>query len=150
MVEELERDQAEELIEDLRLLHVQMIKEKEDRYFCHQETGKQEEEEVQGVKDWKFDVKEEVNEVKPSTIVKMEPHEAVNSTLAPQSMPPPPPPPELSPIKAKPNISSNSSLNSCLRGSRGLPLVQHSVNWQEEAKIHYFPRVQVLTHVLIR
>ena len=147
-VEELDRDQAEELVGDLRLLHVQMIKEKKDQYFCEhkEETRKQGEEEAQGVKDWKFDVKEEVEEVKSST-VKVEPHEAVNSTLAPQSMPPPPPPSELSPIKAKPNVNSRrveeASTNSCLRGSRGFPLVQQSINWKEEAKIHYFPRVQV-------
>ena len=149
-VEELDRDQAEELVQDLRLLHEQMIKEKKDQHFCEQkeETRKQGqgEEEAQGVKDWKFDVKEEVEEVKSST-VKVEPHEAVNSTLAPQSMPPPPPPSELSPIKAKPNVNSRrveeASTNSCLRGSRGFPLVQQSINWKEEAKIHYFPRVQV-------
>merc|ERR1719341_3049586 len=146
-VEELDRDQAEELVEDLRLLHVQMIKEKKDQYFCEhkEETRKQGEEEAQEVKDWKFDMKEEVAEVKSST-VKVEPHGAVNSTLAPQSMPPPPPPSELSPIKAKPNVNSRrveeASTNSCLRGSRGFPLVQQSINWKEEAKIHYFPRVQ--------
>merc|ERR1719341_597044 len=146
-VEELDRAQAEELVGDLRLLHVQMIKEKKDQYFCEhkEETRKQGEEEAQEVKDWKFDVKEEVAEVKPST-VKVEPHEAVNSTLAPQSMPPPPPPSELSPIKAKPNVNSRRATeacsNSCLRGSRGFPLVQQSINWKEEAKIHYFPRVQ--------
>merc|ERR1719500_702546 len=145
--EELDRDQAEELVEDLRLLHVQMIKEKKDQYFCEhkEETRKQGEEEAQEVKDWKFDVKEEVAEVKPST-VKVEPHEAVNSTLAPQSMPPPPPPSELSPIKAKPNevveSKAHSCSNSCLRGSRGFPLVQQSINWKEEASIHYFGRVQ--------
>merc|ERR1719430_634540 len=148
-VEELDRDQAEELVKNLRLLHVQMIKEKKGQHFSeHKEATKKQgwgEEEAQGVKDWKFDVKAEVEEVKPST-VKVEPHEAVNSTLAPQSMPPPPPPSELSPIKAKPNVNSRrvkeASPSSCLRGSRGFPLVQLSVNWKEEAKIHYFPRVQ--------
>jgi len=148
-VEELDRDQAEELVKNLRLLHVQMIKEKKCQHFSeHKEATKKQgrgEEEAQGVKDWKFDVKAEVEEVKPST-VKVEPHEAVNSTLAPQSMPPPPPPSELSPIKAKPNVNSRRATeacsNSCLRGSRGFPLVQLSVNWKEEAKIHYFPRVQ--------
>merc|ERR1719209_2900348 len=148
-VEELDRDQAEELVKNLRLLHVQMIKEKKGQHFSeHKEVTRKQgqgEEEAQGVKDWKFDVKAEVEEVKPST-VKVEPHEAVNSTLAPQSMPPPPPPSELSPIKAKPNVNSRrakeASSNSCLRGSRGFPLVQHSVNWKEEAKIHYFPRFQ--------
>jgi len=148
-VEELDRDQAEELVKNLRLLHVQMIKEKKGQHFSeHKEATKKQgrgEEEAQGVKDWKFDVKAEVEEVKPST-VKVEPHEAVNSTLAPQSMPPPPPPSELSPIKAKPNVNSRRATeacsNSCLRGSRGFPLVQLSVNWKEEAKIHYFPRVQ--------
>merc|ERR1719507_541219 len=66
-VEELDRAQAEELVEDLRLLHVQMIKEKNDQHFCEhkEETRKQGEEEVQGVKDWKFYMKEEVAEVKP-------------------------------------------------------------------------------------
>jgi len=148
-VEELDRDQAEELVKNLRLLHVQMIKEKKGQHFSeHKEATRKQgrgEEEAQGVKDWKFDVKAEVEEVKPST-VKVEPHEAVNSTLAPQSMPPPPPPSELSPIKAKPNVNSRRATeacsNSCLRGSRGFPLVQLSVNWKEEAKIHYFPRVQ--------
>jgi len=146
-VEELDQDQAEELVEDLRLLHVQMIEEKKSQHFCEhkEETRKQGEKEARGVKDWKFDLKEEVEEVKPST-VKVEPHEAVNSTLAPQSMPPPPPPSELSPIRAKPIVNSRrvkeASPSSCLRGSRGFPLVQHSVRWKEEAKIHYFPRVQ--------
>merc|ERR1719239_132971 len=147
-VEELDRDQAEDLISDLRLLHVQMIKEKRDQHFGNhkEKTGKVYVEE-EGVGDWKFDVKEEVEEVKPAR-VKVELHEAVNSTLAPQSMPPPPAPSELSPIKAKPNevveskAHSCSGLNSCLRGSRGFLLVQHSLSWNEEAKIHYFPRVQ--------
>ena len=154
-VEELNKDQVEELISDLRLLHVQMIKEKKDQHFGNQkeEIGKQGEE--QGVKDWKFDMKEEVGEVKLSK-VKVEPHEAVNSTLAPQSMPPPPAPSELSPIKAKPHDVNRScssvveaSPNSCLRGSRVFPLVQRSVSWKEEAKIHYFPRVQVLACIMI-
>merc|ERR1719341_2136472 len=69
-VEELDRAQAEELVGDLRLLHVQMIKEKKDQYFCEhkEETRKQGEEEAQEVKDWKFDMKEEVEEVKSSTV----------------------------------------------------------------------------------
>ena len=149
-MEELDRDQAEELISDLMLLHVQMIKEKKEQHFGNQKekTGKEGLEEEIG--NWKFDVKEEVVEEVKSAKVKLEAPEVVNSTLAPQSMPPPPAPSELSPIKAKANeiVESNApsscvGLNSCLRGSRGFPFVQHSLSWKEEAKIHYFPRVQV-------
>merc|ERR1719357_558247 len=123
-VEELQQDQAEELISDLRLLQEEMIKEKKDSQMA--KSGNQEE---------KF-----------CTNVKVEPHEAVNSTLAPLSMPPPPAPAGLSPIrtKLKKDVSSGMEpgLNSCLRGSRGFPLVNNCISWKEEASIHYFPRIQ--------
>ena len=128
-VEELQQDQAEELISDLRLLQEEMIKEKKDSQMA--KSGNQEEE--------KF--------------VKVEPHEAVNSTLAPQSMPPPPAPAGLSPIrtKLKKDVSSGMEpgLSSCLRGSRGFPLVNNCISWKEEASIHYFPRIQVF-HMIKR
>merc|ERR1719357_357594 len=124
-VEELQQDQAEELISDLRLLQEEMIKEKKDSQMA--KSGNQEEE--------KF-----------CANVKVEPQEAVNSTLAPQSMPPPPAPHGLSPIrtKLKKDVSSvmEPGLNSCLRGSRGFPLVNNCISWKEEASIHYFPRIQ--------
>merc|ERR1719495_2319807 len=124
-VEELQQDQAEELISDLRLLQEEMIKEK--KYSQMAKSGNQEEEEF-------------------CTNVKVEPQEAVNSTLAPQSMPPPPAPHGLSPIrtKLKKDVSSvmEPGLTSCLRGSRGFPLVNNCISWKEEASIHYFPRIQ--------
>merc|ERR1719209_44422 len=124
-VEDLQQDQAEELISDLRLLQEEMIKEKKGSQMA--KSGNQEEE--------KF-----------CTNVKVEPQEAVNSTLAPQSMPPPPAPHGLSPIrtKLKKDVSSvmEPGLNSCLRGSRGFPLVNNCISWKEEASIHYFPRIQ--------
>jgi len=124
-VEELQQDQAEELISDLRLLQEEMIKEKKDSQMA--KSGNQQEE--------KF-----------CANVKVEPQEAVNSTLAPQSMPPPPAPHGLSPIrtKLKKDVSSvmEPGLNSCLRGSRGFPLVNNCISWKEEASIHYFPRIQ--------
>merc|ERR1719495_2291589 len=123
-VEELQQDQAEELISDLRLLQEEMIKEKKDSQMA--KSGNQEE---------KF-----------CTNVKVEPHEAVNSILAPLSMPPPPAPAGLSPIrtKLKKDVSSGMEpgLSSCLRGSRGFPLVSNCISWKEEASIHYFPRIQ--------
>ena len=125
-VEELQQDQAEELISDLRLLQEEMVKEKKGSQMA--KSGNQQEE--------KF-----------CANVKVEPQEAVNSTLAPQSMPPPPAPHGLSPIrtKLKKDVSSvmEPGLNSCLRGSRGFPLVNNCISWKEEASIHYFPRIQV-------
>ena len=130
-VEELQQDQAEELISDLRLLQEEMIKEKKDSQMA--KSGNQEE---------KF-----------CTNVKVEPHEAVNSTLAPQSMPPPPAPAGLSPIRTKLKKGASSGmepgLSSCLRGSRGFPLVNNCISWKEEASIHYFPRIQVF-HMIKR
>ena len=130
-VEELQQDQAEELISDLRFLQEEMIKERKDSQMA--KSGNQEE---------KF-----------CTNVKVEPHEAVNSTLAPQSMPPPPAPAGLSPIrtKLKKDVSSGMEpgLSSCLRGSRGFPLVNNCISWKEEASIHYFPRIQVF-HMIKR
>merc|ERR1719495_2358044 len=124
-VEDLQQDQAEELISDLRLLQEEMIKEKKGSQMA--KSGNQEEE--------KF-----------CANVKVEPQEAVNSTLAPQSMPPPPAPAGLSPIrtKLKKDVSSvmEPGLSSCLRGSRGFPLVNNCISWKEEASIHYFPRIQ--------
>ena len=141
-VDELDRDQAEELISGLRLLHVKMLKEKKDQYILNKkrESGKQE----KGVEEKKLATKEKVEAIK----VKVEPHEAVNSTLVTQSMPPPPAPPELSPIKPNKD-SSRDDLHSCLKGSRGFPLDELSVSWKEEASIHYFGRVQVGTQEMI-